>query len=171
MKKIIFITIIFLTYAFNSFADGSHFIDFTKVLNASKPGAEAQKKLTEKIKSERKKFRDLEVKIKKEESEIISQKKAISTEDYKKKVIALRNKVAELEKNKKNSFNNIAKSRNDAKKTLLKSVNPIIKKYMEDKNIKIVLDKQSVVMGDVTLEITDQIIAILNKELPSVKIN
>ena len=171
IKKLIFTTIIFLTYSFTSFADNSHFIDFTKVLNKSKPGAGAQKTLKDRFESESKKFKKIEENIKKEESEIISQKKAISTEDYKKKVIALRNKVAELEKNKKNSFNNIAKSRNDAKKTLLKAVNPIIKKYMEDKNIKIVLDKQSVVMGDVTLEITDQIIAILNKELPSVKIN
>ena len=89
----------------------------------------------------------------------------------KKKVETLRKKVAKSQKDKQNSFNNIAKSRNDAKQKLVKAVNPIIKKYMEDKNIKIVLDKQSVVMGDVTLEITDQIIAILNKELPSVKIN
>ena len=42
---------------------------------------------------------------------------------------------------------------------------------MEDNNIRIVLDKNSVVLGDNTLEITDPIIAILNKELPTLKIN
>ena len=42
---------------------------------------------------------------------------------------------------------------------------------MEENNIRLILDKQGVVMGDKTLEITSQIIAILDKELPSLKIN
>ena len=54
---------------------------------------------------------------------------------------------------------------------LLKAVNPIIKQYMEENNIRIVLDKQSVLMGDKTLEITEQVITILNKEVSKLKIN
>ena len=42
---------------------------------------------------------------------------------------------------------------------------------MEDNNIRLILDKKSVVMGDANLEITNQIIVILNKEVPSLKIN
>jgi outer membrane protein len=171
IKKLIFTTIIFLTYSFTSFADNSHFIDFTKVLNKSKPGAGAQKTLKDRFESESKKFKKIEENIKKEESEIISQKKILSPEEYKKKVESLRKKVADLQKKKQVSFNNIAKSRNSAKEALLKAVNPIVKKYMEDNKIRIVLNKQSVILGDSTLEITDEIIAILNKEFPSLTIN
>ena len=42
---------------------------------------------------------------------------------------------------------------------------------MEDNNIKLILDKKNVIMGDKNLEITDQIISILNKEVLSLKIN
>ena len=42
---------------------------------------------------------------------------------------------------------------------------------MEDNNIRIVVDKKGVILGDKTLEITDQIIKTLNKEFPSLKIN
>ena len=42
---------------------------------------------------------------------------------------------------------------------------------MEDNKIRIIFNKQGVIMGDATLEITDQIILILNKELTSLKIN
>ena len=171
MKKLIFITILFLTYSLNSFADNTNFIDFSKVLNTSKSGAEAQKKLKASFDLESKKYKKLEENIRKEEKEIISQKKALSPEDYQKKVKVLRQKVADLQKKKQNSFNNIAKSRRDSKSALLKAVNPIVKKYMEDNNIGLVLDKKSVILGDVKLEITDQIIAILNKELPSLKTN
>ena len=171
MKKLFFITILLLTYSLNSFADSSHFIDFTKVLNTSKPGAEAQKKLKEKFSTGTKKFKKQEVDLRKEESDIISQKKVLSPKDYRGKVEALRKKVADLQKKKQDSFNNIAKSRNDAKTALLKAINPIVKKYMEENNIRMVLDKKAVILGVSTLAITDQMIAILNKELPSLKIN
>ena len=42
---------------------------------------------------------------------------------------------------------------------------------MEGNNIQIVLDKKAVILGDTNLEITDKIISILNKELPSLKTN
>jgi Skp family chaperone for outer membrane proteins len=42
---------------------------------------------------------------------------------------------------------------------------------MEENNIKLILDKKGVLMGDKNLEITNQIIAILNKELSSLSIN
>lgn len=170
MKKLILI-IFFLAFTATSIADVPHFINITKVLNSSKPGSQAQKKLQDKFKAESNKFKKLEESIRKEETEIISQKKAISPEEYQKKVQSLRKKVTDLQKNKQKSFNNIAKSRNDAKQSLLKAVNPIIRKYMEENKIRIIVDNTSVIMGDKNLEITDKIIAILNKELPTLKIN
>ena len=160
-----------MSFSVNSSADSIYFIDFAKVLNSSKPGAEAQKSIKQKLQSENKKFANLQNNIRKEESDIISQKSTLSPEEYKKKVQALRNKVADLQKNKETSFNNIAKTRSKAKNSLLKAVNPIIKKYMEGNNIQIVLDKKAVILGDTYLEITDKIISILNKELPSLKTN
>ena len=160
-----------MSFSVNSSADSIYFIDFAKVLNSSKPGAEAQKSIKQKLQSENKKFAKLQNNIRKEESDIISQKSTLSPEEYKKKVQALRNKVADLQKNKETSFNNIAKTRSKAKNSLLKAVNPIIKKYMEGNNIQIVLDKKAVILGDTNLEITDKIISILNKELPSLKTN
>ena len=171
IKKLIFIATFFFVHPLSAFADDARFIDFNKVLNVSKVGAEAQKKLKQKFKSETEKFKKNEENLKKEEYEIISQKKTLSPEEYKKKVEILRKKVSDLQKKKQNSFNDIAKSRNNAKQDLLKAVNPILKKFMEDNKIRIIFNKQGVIMGDATLEITDQIILILNKELTSLKIN
>ena len=98
-----------MSFSVNSSADSIYFIDFAKVLNSSKPGAEAQKSIKQKLQSENKKFANLQNNIRKEESDIISQKSTLSPEEYKKKVQALRNKVADLQKNKETSFNNIAK--------------------------------------------------------------
>ena len=65
MKKIFIATLLILTFSTTTFADNPYFIDVNKVLNLSKPGAEAQKKLKQKIQSESKKFNKLESDIKK----------------------------------------------------------------------------------------------------------
>ena len=167
MKKLFLLSILISIYFSNTYADNSYFIDFSKVLNNSKAGAQAQKKLKDRILSETKKFKKQEDDIRKQETEIVAQKKLINNDEYKKKINNLRKKVADLQKSKQASLTAIGKSRNDSKKTLLKAVNPILKKYMEDNSIRIILDKKSVIMGDTKLEITDQIINILNKELTS----
>ena len=171
IKKLILFTTLFLFYFSNSFSETTYFIDLVKVLNNSKAGAEVQSKLKKKFESESKKFSKQEDTLRKEESEIISKKTIITKDEYQKKVEILRKKVADLQKNKQDSLKAIAKSRSDAKQILVNTVKPIIKKYMEDNKIRIIVDKKSVILGDVALEITDQIIDILNKELTSLKIN
>ena len=54
---------------------------------------------------------------------------------------------------------------------MLKNLNPILGKYMEEKNITVVIDKKNVLMGNKKFEITSQIIEILNKDLKSLNIN
>ena len=175
MKKII-LKILFIYLFLNLLnnyllADNTYFIDFSKVLNQSKAGADAQNKLKKKFESESKKFINEEESLKKQENDLIAQKKALSNEEYQKKVDVLRKKVSKLQTDKQASLNEIAKSRALAKQELLKNVNPIIKNYMEENKIRLIVDKQSVVLGDTSLELTDKIIDILNQKLGSIKIN
>ena len=153
-----------------SFADSPHYIDFTKVLNQSKVGKEAQDFLKAKFESESKKFSQEEKKIRKEEADIISKKKLINNEEYQKMVEALRKKVSQLQKKKQNSLKDIAKLRSKARTELLKNLNPLIEEYMNKNKIRIVLDKKSILLGDVKLDITDEIIKLLDKKLKSIKL-
>ena len=42
---------------------------------------------------------------------------------------------------------------------------------MEKNKIRIVLDKKSILLGDIKLDITDEIIKLLDKKLKSIKLN
>ena len=53
---------------------------------------------------------------------------------------------------------------------LLANVNPILKKYMEENKIILVLDAKAVVMGDIDYDITEQIIKILNQKISSLEV-
>ncbi len=174
MKNFIYlflsVIIIFLVNSKNLYADTPHFIDFTKVLNQSLAGAEAQNLLKTKLNKSVKKFQKLEIDLKKEEKDIINKKKLITNEEYQKKVQALRAKASKLQKDKQKEFKDIAKLRNSAKEKLLEALNPLIKSYMEEKKIRLVLDKKSILLGDTNLEITSKIIEILNKDLKSLNL-
>lgn len=147
-----------------------HFIDFKRVLNQSVAGKKAQDFLKNKLESDIKKFKKQEENIRKDEKDLIAKKKLITQEEYKKKVGNLRKKVSELQKNRQASLSNVGKLRAKAKQELLQKLNPIIKKYMSDNKIRIVLDREAVLLGDSSLDITSKIIDLLNKELKSLNL-
>ena len=49
-------------------------------------------------------------------------------------------------------------------------LNPIMKNYMKENNIKILVDKKNVLLGDSSLELTKQITDLLNKEIKSLNL-
>ena len=173
MKKFYLFTAILISTIFFSqytLAESVYFIDFQKVLNESVAGKNAQATLKKRYTADSKKYKNLEDEIKKEEKNLISQKKIITNEEYSKQVGVLRNKVAKLNVDKQKSLNSLAKLRNSAKINLQKKLVPIMTSYMKEKNIKMVVDKKSVVLGDPVFEITNIIIEILNKELKSISL-
>ena len=170
MRKIL----IFLVFFLNTqilLADSSHFIDFKYILNESNAGKKAQDALKSQLQNGLKNLKEREKKIQEDEKKIIQQKKLISAEEYKKKIVNLRKKVSSLQTQRNELLDSVAKQRTKARAELLKNLNPIIKDYMKEKNIRMVLDKKSILLADEKLDITKQITELLNKKLKSIKLN
>ena len=166
------IAFIFLTLSINNLhSDTPYFVDFKYILNESKAGKEAQEFLKKKLSSGIQNLKKKEKAIQEEEKKIISQKKVISAEEYKKKVVDLRSKVSSLQKERSKLLESVAKQRSKARSELLKNLNPIIQEYMKTNNIRIVLDKKSLLLADEKLDITKQVIELLNKKLKTIKLN
>ena len=174
MKKIIntllLTFLVFFLITTNLFSAIPHVVDFNKILNQSDAGKKAQTTLQQKVTAVSKKFNKEQEGIKKAEIELISQKKMISNEEYQKKVKALREKVVKSQKSREEAFSQITKKRNAAKKELLEKLNPLLRKYMEEKKIRLVIDRKSVIAGDQALDITEDVLKILNRELKSLNI-
>jgi len=153
------------------FAEVPHFLDFKYILNQSDAGKKAQTFLQNKLQKGIKNLQVKEKKILEEEKKLIQQKKIISPEAYKDKVTELRKKVSSLQKERNTLLESVAKQRAKAKNELLKNLNPIIKDYMNEKNIRMVVDKKSLLLADEKLNITNDIIGLLNKKLKTIKLN
>ena len=170
--KRIFTTILLSIFVeTNIQADLPYFIDFKFILNNSDAGKKAQKTLKNDLDSGFKNLKQKETKILEEEKKIIQQKKILSQEDYKTQVKTLRNKVSSLQKERNNLVDKVSKQRAKARNELLKNLNPIIKEFMQDKNIRMVLDKKSLLLADENLDITKEILVRLNKKLKNIKLN
>lgn len=171
MKKFLIIIFLSLLHISSSSADTPHFLDFKMILNESIAGKKAQTFLKKKIQNGFKNIKENEKNILEEEKKIIQQKKIISNDEYQKKVSELRKKVSTIQKERNNLLQSTAKQRSKAKDTLLKNLNPIVRTYMIEKKIRIVIDKKYVLLGDDNLDITNDIIDLLNKKLKTINLN
>jgi len=171
MKKFIFIFFVFFLHNESLQADIPFFLDFKYILNESDAGKKAQNQLKEKLNKGIKNLKEKEKNIQDEEKKIIEQKKIISSDEYKKKVKDLRTKVSSLQKERNTLLETVSKQRIKARKELLKNLNPIIRDYMKDKKIRMVVDKKSLLLADENLNITEEVMALLNKKLKSINLN
>ena len=167
-----FLLIFFLTFiSSNLQAEMPHFLDFKYILNESNAGKKAQTELKNRLDKGIKSIREKEKKLQEEEKQIISQKKILKPEEYKEKVKQLRSKVVKLQNERKSLIDKTSTSRNKARNVLLKNLNPIIKEYMQEKKIRMVVDKKSLLLADDNLDITKDIMSKLNNQLKSIKLN
>ncbi len=171
LKKIIIVLIISLCSPQLSLAELPYYLDFKFILNESEAGKKAQATLKKKLNDGIASLNKREKSIQDEEKNIISKKKIVTPEEYKKLVNELRTKVSKLQKDREKLLKNIAEQRTKAKNDLLRNLNPIIKDYMKEKKIRYVMDKKSLILADESLDITNDIIGLLNKKLKSIKLN
>tara|TARA_B100000686_G_scaffold248697_1_gene258532 strand:- start:5 stop:529 length:525 start_codon:yes stop_codon:yes gene_type:complete len=142
-------------------------LDMKFVLNQSKAGKGAQDFLKESFKSNQKKFADIEKKLKKEEADLLEKKSILSKEEYTKKADTLRKKVIDYQSQRRAALDKIGNQRAEARKTLLKKLDPILNSYIKENAISLVIDKKEMLGGNPEFDITKIIVEKLNKELPS----
>ena len=170
LKIFQYIFLILFLSASTLYADVPYYLDFKYVLNQSDAGKKAQDTLKKKLESGLKKITTTEKSIQEEEKKIIQQKKVISPDEYKKQVSELRTKVSALQKERNTLLETVAKQRSKARNELLKNLNPIIKNFMNEKQIRMVVDKKSLLLADEKLNITNDIISLLNKKIKSINL-
>ena len=172
IRKLIIILFLFQFSNIFSIASANEvfFINLKKVLNESKAGSVAQEKLLKEFENQDKKFKDEGNALKKQETELIAQKKSFSPEEYKKKVSALRKKNADFQKRRRTASSDFIKKKNNARNELLKVLNPILKKYMDENNVMMIFNEKNVILANSKRDLTNTIIDLLNKELKSIKL-
>ena len=172
MKKLLSsILIIFLFSTNTVFSEQKiAFIDMDKVISTSKAGSSILKQLTDLDNKNLQFLKKEEKKFKEKETKLISQKNIISEADFQKKVNELKSEIKNYNQNRDKMINEFNRLKIDNTNNLLKLINPILLKFSDDKEISIVLQKKDLVVAKTELDITEDIIKIVNAEIKELKI-
>ena len=162
--------LLFLTS--NSFSDSKiAFIDMNKIMTKSKAGISITGQLEKMHKKNISSFEKSEKELKKEEASIVAQKNVLSKEEFQKKIESLRNKANEYRTERTSLINSLTKKRVDATNKLLKVIHPILTEYSTEKSISILMQKKNIIIGKNELDITEDILKILDKKINKISLN
>ena len=146
------------------------FINMDKVISTSNPGISILKQLNDIKKKNSIFLTNEEKKFKEKEKKLISQKKIISEADFKNKLDELKTEFKRYNENRNKMIENFNKLKIDNTNNLLQLINPILIKFSNDKEIAIILQKKDLVVAKTQLDITDEVIKIINSEVKEFKI-
>ena len=172
MKSLILsVLVIFLFFTDHAFSEQKiAFINLDKLISTSDSGSSILKQLKNLNNKNLKFLKNEEKKFKEKETKLISQKNIISEADFKIKLNELKSEIKKYNQDRNkmiNDFNQIkAKNTND----LLKLINPILIKFSNDKEISIIIQKKYLIVAKTELDITDEIIKIVNANVKEFKI-
>ena len=172
MKKLLSsILVIFLFFTNIVFSEQKiAFIDMDKVITTSKSGSSILKQLTDINKKNLKFLNNKEKKFQQKETKLISQKNIISETDFKNKVNELKSEIKNYNQNRNKTLADFNKLKIDNTNNLLKLINPILVKFSNDNEISIILQKKDLVVAKTQLDITDEVIKIVNLVVKEFKI-
>ena len=167
LVKFFVVTFLLLIYTHASAEQNIKYLDLKFVLNNSKAGKGAQDFLQKSFQENQKKFLNIENELKDDESNLLAQKGILTKEEYQKKSDNLRKKVIDYQSQRRTSLEQITTQRAEARQKLLDKLDPILKTYINENDISLIIDRKNILMGNTNLDITNIIVEKLNKELPS----
>ena len=171
MKRF-FIFITFLTFTNLSLAeDKIVYLDVVYILNESLAGKDLNKKLNAINKKNIEEFKKIETEIKNEDNDLLKKKNILKEDEYKMKIDNLRVKYKSFQDymSKKNSDLNILKD--NSTKIILKNINDILAEYSLENSISLIIEKKNIIIGKSELNVTNEILELLNKKITKVKVN
>ena len=170
MKKFFIILFILLNQVSFVYAEVNIvFVDLNKIMTTSKPGSSILENLKKKnnqllnnLKKDGKKLKDDEIKL-------ISQKNILSEEEFQSKVKKLKIEINIYNENRKKTIKDFNILKAETTDKFMKMINSIFIKYSNDKSISMIFDKKNMIIGKSELDITDEIIKIVNNEIKESK--
>ena len=172
-KKLSIITFSFLLYFNQVISDDLKivYVDVDNIINNSNAGKMITKQLEKLNNDNIKKFKIKETKLTDEEKNLLKQKNVLSKEELQKKVKILQKNVGNYKNEIKTARIDLDKKRINATTKILDVLNPILSEYSAKNSISLIIQKKNIVIGKSDLDITSQILKLVNAKIKSVKLN
>ena len=169
IKYLTFIIVFFFLQNSHLLAEKIVYLNMEIIMKTSKVGKSIIKKINETNEKNLNKFKKIEEDLKNDEQDLIAKKNILSEEEFKKKFDLLKKKINDYKILRQNSIQDITTKRRNASSEFFKKINPILGKYATDNDISFILQKKNIIMGKTELDITKDILKIVDNEISKIK--
>ena len=168
-----FISSLVIFFIFNNTANAEKivYIDMDKIMRLSKAGKIAIEKINNQKKKDVNKFRKIEEDLKAQETDLINKKNVLTSEEFNKKIESLTKKINDYRKLRQEAIDSSTKNRLSATADFANKIKPILAEYAGENNIDMVIQKKNIIMGKSSLDITNEILKIVDNKISNLKVN
>ena len=166
--KYIFL-IVSLFYSNLSYSsDKIFYLDMDYIMNNSQAGKSIIKQLEDENQSNLDNFKKTEKSLQEEDAKIASQKNILNPEEFDNKVQLFTKKVSDYRIKRQNIISNLSEKKIQAQKVLLNTLTPILADYSKKESISYIIPKQNIIIGKTELDITKNILELLNSKVKNI---
>ncbi len=142
-----------------------------KIMQISKAGKDAISKINDQKKKDVSKFQKIEKELKSREEDLITKKNVISADEFNKKLENLSKEINNYRTLRQQAIDLSTKSRLNASADFAEKIKPILADYASENNIDMIIQKKNIIMGKTDLDITNEILKIVDKKINKLKVN
>jgi len=163
--------ILSITFTTNSYSQKIAYANLDLIINSSDVG----KKIISYFSSKNDKLilevKEKKIEINESEKKLISQKNILDDNEYNKKINILKKQIEDFNKISSEKKNQLNLEKNKNNKNSLIEINKILRDYAEGNNIDIIFSSNQMLIGKSNLDVTQNILNEVNKNITNFKIN
>jgi len=159
----LYLTVLFILFTINSYAKDLVVVDIDFIIKNSNNGKEIIDDLNEKNKKLIEKFQKQEKIFKDKETNLLAKKNILSQDEFNNSVNQFRNEINEFNINKQEKLNEFNKEKTNKYAELVSYINDFLVNYSKENNIKVIIDKKNILISRNDIDITKDILNIINK--------
>ena len=164
LSRYFFILIFYISFtSFSISAEKTVFLDIDFILNNSNYGKSIYSRLDELNKKNFDNLVEIEKELEKKKKSIDVSKNISTKENLDQQISLFNQDVKNFRSEKSKILKNFELKKKNEIDNFLVKVNPIVQDYMKANSISIVLPKNQIFMGNVDMDITNDIIELVNK--------
>ena len=163
MKKLLF-AFIFFFYQSYAYSNNIVYLDVQYIIDNSKIGIFYKKKVKIIQDKNNLELKKKENKIKEKETEINNQKNILNKDEIEKKVKELNDLIKTYQTKRKELNKKIIDTKKNYTSKILNLLNPLLTSYVDNNGIILVVEKKNILVGIKSLDITTNILNILDEE-------
>ena len=167
--KLIFIIIFFIFLSSISRSEIKiAIVEMDKVIKESSSGKSMIQQLAKLDEDNKKYFKETKKKLSLEKKKITSQKNILSEDEFNNKIILLNKEFENFKDNGNKKIELLQTKRNIGMKKILDELSILLSEYSKKNELTFIIDQNNIIMGKADLNITNEIIKLLNLKLKKI---